>query len=115
MDWGAGPRICPPPACRPERRLFSRSAGQTGGKGVISRWKSSDRLPHPVEVLLQDLPVLQAFDFFHRHRVDGGLFGVLRRFFDLIEDAKVTRERGVREFVGGAFIGDIMAGRDSVE
>src|SRR5438034_3688484 len=70
---------------------------------------------HPLEALLQDLPVFQAFYFFHGGGVDGSFLRVLRRLRYPVEDSEGARKRFVCQLVSGHFIGHIMAGRHEVE
>src|SRR5262245_28469097 len=65
-------------------------------------------LLHPVKILLQNLPVLQVLEFLANAHVDLLFIRVLRGAIDLVEDAEVTREGGVRQFVRGHFVGHVM-------
>ena len=78
---------------------------------VLESW----RLLQTVKRLLQDLPILEADHFFLAGFVDLGFVGVLGRARCFVENAEVARPGGVRQFVGGVFVGDVVGFRDEVE
>lgn len=67
-----------------------------------------------VEGLLEDLPVLLAGHFLLRGGVEGGFEPVLAGTTGLVEYAEISRKRRVGQFVGGHFVGDIVAGGNEV-
>src|ERR1035441_6409009 len=75
----------------------------------------SSGLLHPIKGLLQDLPILEVFDLLNSRGAQAGFLCVLGRFIRLEEDAKVTRERLIRELIRRSFAGDVMVRRDQVE
>src|SRR5688572_27084814 len=77
--------------------------------------QSKTRLLHPIETLLEDLPVFQSLNLLHRGLVDLRFSGVLRWFVHLVENSKMTRERFVGELVSRQFVRDVVVRGDRVE
>ncbi len=70
----------------------------------------SGKLSHSVEILLENLPVLQALGLLLCFREDVGFELVLRGAVHVVIDAEVAGEGFERELVGRDFIGDIVRG-----
>src|SRR5205809_463476 len=70
---------------------------------------------HPLEALLQNLPVFEAFDFFHGGGVDSSFLRVLSRLGYFVENSKGAGKRLVCQLVCSHFVGYIMGGRHEVE
>src|SRR5438046_10696743 len=91
---------------RAQPRLMARHERIRGTPGACAKSvpvplrNNSDRmnLLHPIKVLLEDLPVIEALDLLLRLRTNVRFEFVFRRAIDLTENAKVTGERRVREF-----------------
>src|SRR2546428_13503796 len=68
----------------------------------VHRWlrERNRRSLHLVEVLLQDLPVFQAFDFLLHLRINVRFKFVFGRPIDFIKYAEFAGERFVGQFVG---------------
>src|SRR5260221_13023387 len=73
------------------------------------------RLFHPVEILLENLPVLHALGFVHERLVDLGFLRVFGRLVDLVENSEAAGERFARELVSREFIRHIVRLGDFVE
>src|SRR5208283_3235965 len=54
---------------------------------------------HPVEGLLENLPVFQAFDFFHQAAIDFGLLGVFGQLVDFVKNSEVAGEIRAGELI----------------
>src|ERR1700722_12353443 len=63
---------------------------------------------HPVEILLENLPVFQAGHFALVRFVDRGFLRVFGRLVDLVENAEAAGERFAGELVGRELVGDVV-------
>ncbi|MDB6039279.1 MAG: hypothetical protein JWM99_3120 [Verrucomicrobiales bacterium] len=68
-----------------------------------------------IEALLQNLPVLQSFEFFRACGIDFAFIRVFRRPIDLVENSEQAWKWLIGELVRRIFICHIVIGRHSIE